>query len=194
MAPWEKQFDVEHTLEKAMTAFWKNGYAGTSMQDLITCMGIHKGSIYATYGDKRSLFLAALRHYDAKFRKDRITRLERECLPLGAIRAFFQSLVDDAVGDKTRFGCFLTNTALECSAHDEEIAKIVSASQEDFEDFFRRMIKAGKSTGEISNTLSTRQMARALLGSLVGILVLSRSRPEKLLLQTIADEALQKLV
>ena len=54
-----KEFDRREALEKAMEAFWAKGYEGTSVSDLLEAMGIHRGSMYDTFGDKRSLFLEA---------------------------------------------------------------------------------------------------------------------------------------
>ena len=48
--PWEKQFDHDEALSKAMGAFWAHGYEATSMQDLVDCMGVNRGSLYATFG------------------------------------------------------------------------------------------------------------------------------------------------
>ena len=67
--PWEKQFDSDKALTDAMNIFWSRGYESTSMQDLVDSMGINRGSLYATFGSKRSLFLQALRHYDDIHRK-----------------------------------------------------------------------------------------------------------------------------
>lgn len=68
--PWAKYFDETEALEKAIRAFWAHGYEATSMQDLLDCTGVNRGSLYATYGDKRTLFLAALRMYDNKMRRE----------------------------------------------------------------------------------------------------------------------------
>ena len=43
--PWEKQFNVDAALEKAMRTFWARGYEATSMQDLVDCMGVNRGSL-----------------------------------------------------------------------------------------------------------------------------------------------------
>src|SRR5271170_4685314 len=58
-----KQFDSEEVLERAMVVFWRNGYQATSIQDLVEATGVNRGSLYATFGDKRGLFLAVLDHY-----------------------------------------------------------------------------------------------------------------------------------
>ena len=49
---------------KAMRLFWVHGYKATSIQDLVDGMGIGRGSLYGTFGGKRSLFMRALRYYD----------------------------------------------------------------------------------------------------------------------------------
>ena len=92
--PWEKQFNVDDVLDKAMRTFWSRGYEATSVQDLVECTGINRGSLYATYGDKRELFLASLRHYDQNVRQALVKGLERECGPREAIRRLFQAFVD----------------------------------------------------------------------------------------------------
>ena len=61
--PRAKCFDRNDALEKAMKAFWSRGYEATSMQDLVDCMGINRGSLYNTFGGKHELFLEALDHY-----------------------------------------------------------------------------------------------------------------------------------
>jgi hypothetical protein len=54
----QKEFDREAALDRAMAAFWSKGYAATSIEDLLAHMGIQRGSLYGTFGDKRTLFLA----------------------------------------------------------------------------------------------------------------------------------------
>jgi len=111
--PWEKQFDIEETLDKAMRAFWAKGYEATSLETLVADMGIKRGSIYATYGDKRSLFIESLRRYEEKYRKEFLRALARNRSPREAISLVFNEAVDAALSDDSRSGCFLVNTALE---------------------------------------------------------------------------------
>ncbi len=190
--PWEKQFDEHAVLNRALDAFWAKGYEATSMQDLVDCTGVNRGSLYATFGDKRSLFLAALKIYDDA-RRRMLSEFEARYKTRDAIRHVFQSFISDvneACGNK---GCFLTNTALELAAHDKEVRTIVAAAQEDVEAYFARIIRKGKADGEISEDVKVAETARGLLASLLGILVLIRSRPERVLLRTIVDDAMKRL-
>ena len=44
-------------LSAVQAAFWDNGYAGTSLDDLLAASGLGKGSLYGAFGDKQHLFL-----------------------------------------------------------------------------------------------------------------------------------------
>ena len=187
--PWEKQFDIDNALDRALDAFWARGYEPTSVQDLVDCMGINRGSLYATFGDKRSLFILALRRYDAIHREAWVKALEQKGSAKDAITAAFQSVVDAALEAGSRDGCLLVNTALELSPHDEEISAIVGHSLAEMERFFRRRIEDGQAEGEIAAHLDPVATASSLLSLFIGLRVLSRSRPEAPLLVSIANQA-----
>ena len=187
--PWEKQFDVDAALTQAMEAFWARGYEATSLHDLVACMGINRGSLYATFGDKRSLFIQALRRYDAVYRQAWVEALGAAPSAKRAILDAFEAVIASVLKDGARDGCLLVNTALELSPHDPEISEIVRAGLAEMEGFFRRMVVKGQAAGEIPAGLDAVEAARALLGLFIGLRVLSRSRPEKALLRSIARQA-----
>ncbi len=169
-----------------MRRFWSHGYEATSMQDLVRHMQINRGSLYDTFGDKRSLFIATLRRYDDQWRQARLNALAQAHDPVAAIRQLIQDWIEHALNDPDHSGCFLTNTALELAAHDPEIGKIVAASQRGIEVFFHQLIEQGQVRGEIPEAIDAERAAQALLASLIGLLVLARSRPERALLESIA--------
>ena len=187
--PWEKSFDEDAVLGRAMEAFWARGYAGTSMQDLVARMGVGRASIYATYGNKRSLFIKALKRYDCRHRRDWTERLAAGHSPRGAILAAFREVVDSVLTQRRRDGCLLVNTALDLSPHDPEVAGIVADGLESVERFFRGRIAAGQRTGEIPAGVSPEETARALLALFVGLRVFGRSRPEPALLRAVVRQA-----
>jgi TetR/AcrR family transcriptional repressor of nem operon len=190
--PWEKQFNKDEALDDALKAFWAHGYEATSMQDLVDCTGVNRGSLYATFGDKRELFLAALRMYDER-RRRMLSEFEKRYPPRQAIGRVFTSFIDQVNEMGGNSGCFLTNSALELAAHDREIGRLVAAAQADVESFFVRMIRRGKVEGEIAENIKPAEAARGLLASLLGMLVLVRSRPDRTLLQSILTDALRRL-
>lgn len=191
--PWEKQFDRDAALEKAMQTFWARGYEATSVQDLLDSMGLNRGSLYATFGDKHALFLEALRMYDKEVRQRLLRTLREKFSPKDAIRELLRTFERQSAEHSPGNGCFLTNTALELAARDKEARRIVAQSQEEIETFFADSIKMGQRTGEISLAISPRNMARGLLASFIGLVVLTRSRPEPTLLRSIIDDAIGRL-
>ena len=191
--PWEKSFDIDETLDKAMGLFWARGYEATSMQALVGAMGVNRGSLYDTFGDKRRLFLAALRRYDEQKRQLRLRSLEQTHSPKEAVEALFSGWTTIALEDPTRSGCFLTNTALELAVHTQEVSELVDRSQRETEAFFLRLIAKGQSDGSIPTSIDGPRTAAALLATLIGLLVLARSRPEAALLRSISDSAVALL-
>ncbi len=187
--PWEKQFDIDAALGKAMEAFWARGYEATSTQNLVDCMGINRGSLYGTFGSKRELFLKALKRYDHQHREGWLGVLAKEPSPRAAIIGAFNGVVESVLKRGARNGCLLVNTSLELSPHDPEIADLVADSFKAVEDFFRSRIAAGQAAGEIPEDLPPRETAQGLLSLFIGLRVLSRSRAEARLLRTIAKQA-----
>lgn len=190
--PWDKQFDKKQALDKAMEAFWAKGFEATSMQDLVDCTGVNRGSLYATYGDKRALFLSALRAYQSE-RDQMLAAVAEAYEPREAIRQVFLSFMHDRQDASAARGCFMTNTALELAAHDPEICSIVADAQDNVASFFHRMVKKGKASGVFRGDLKATEAARGLLASLLGFLVLVRSRNDRAFLQSVADDALRRL-
>ena len=58
-----KSFSRDDVLERALPVFWKQGFAGTSLQDLERATGVNKSGLYSEFRDKEDLFLECLRHY-----------------------------------------------------------------------------------------------------------------------------------
>ena len=173
---------------KAMRLFWVHGYKATSIQDLVDGMGIGRGSLYGTFGGKRSLFMRALRHYDQD-RADFLRKLSTSKPPRQAVLNPFESVADAVLDQGSRDGCFLVNTALELSAHDAEIGSMVADGFTDAEGFFRTMIEKGQASKEISASVDPTSTAHTLHTLLLGMLVLARSRPEQVLLRSIVRQA-----
>ncbi len=173
---------------KAMRLFWVHGYKATSIQDLVDGMGIGRGSLYGTFGGKRSLFLRALRYYDQE-RTNRFAGLSTSKAPREAVLKAFEAVADNVLDQGSRDGCFLVNTALELSPHDAEIEALVANGFADGENFFRIAIERGQAAAEISHMVDADSTARSLNTLLLGMLVLARSRPEPGLLQSIVSQA-----
>lgn len=191
--PWEKKFNPNDVIRLAMETFWARGYDATSMQDLVDVTGVNRASLYATYGDKRDLFLASLKNYDEAVRQRLMSELSARFPPDEAIRRLFLAFADQLQEPGRNWGCFLTNTALELAPHDRDIGSVVASAQMDLELFFKEQIKSGQESGEFSPSLNVEQAAQGVLASMLGFLVLVRSRPDQKLLKSIVDGVIAAL-
>ena len=185
--PRSKQFEPAQVLSRAMSAFWRHGYAATSMGNLMDCMGIGRASIYNAFGNKRALFISALRHYIGTGGALRDVQLPQS--PSQAIMAAFEHIVGTAVSTGAHDGCLVVNTALELAPHDEEIAQIVSEVFAETERLFRTKLDEAIAAGEVPATVDAQQTAETLLALSIAMLVLVRSRPEEHLLRSIEHQA-----
>ncbi|HEV2698253.1 MAG TPA: TetR/AcrR family transcriptional regulator, partial [Terriglobales bacterium] len=62
--PRALEFDYDKAIDKATRVFWKKGYSGASLRDLLKAMGIGEGSFYNTLKSKKQLYLECLKHYN----------------------------------------------------------------------------------------------------------------------------------
>jgi TetR/AcrR family transcriptional repressor of nem operon len=180
-----REFDEGAVLDAAIQCFWVRGYEATSVRDLAETMGIAGASLYNAFGDKRSLYQKALDHYVERSIADRMRRCEG-LGPRPAITGFFAEILARSLGDPERKGCMLVNAALEIAPHDPEFQQAVAAVLVRIETFFRRKVAAGQADGTITREQPAGDLARHLLGALMGMRVLARVRPEPDLLEGIA--------
>jgi TetR/AcrR family transcriptional repressor of nem operon len=153
------------------------------MRDLASEMGLTSASLYNAFGDKRALYQTALDRYVSQSFGDRVERFENNFPPREAIAAFFEEIIERSLNDKERKGCMLVNSALELAPHDRTFKRVVAGVFVEVETFFRRCAVAGQTDGTISTSQSPDDLARLLLGVLLAIRVLARTRPERELME-----------
>jgi TetR/AcrR family transcriptional repressor of nem operon len=178
-----REFDETAVLDAAIQQFWLRGYEATSVRDLADEMGIAGASLYNAFGDKRALYERSLNRYLDQTFRERIRRLEHSLPPRDAIAAFLQEIIKRSLNDKQRLGCLLVNSALESAPLDGELQQIVAMFLNEVESFFLRCVTKGQRDETIPKTQSAEDLARLLLGVLLGIRVLARARPDRKLLE-----------
>ena len=188
-----REFDEHRAIDAAVDCFWSRGFEATSVRDLAGHMGIGGTSLYNAFGDKHALFSTSLERYANRSMRERIARLEARHRPKEAIKAFLAEIIDRSVKDHDRKGCMLVNSALDVAPHDARIGKVVAGYLDELRDFFRRNLVVGRRTGEVPKSVDPEQMAGHLLGVLLGIRVLARTRASRRQLQDVARPALALL-
>jgi TetR/AcrR family transcriptional repressor of nem operon len=163
------QFEADAAVEKAMDLFWRQGYAGTTPQELATELGIGKGSLYNTFESKHALFLRALRRY-SEIRLEYLTELFSATGPIRP-RLKEAMTVLAGVGEHQR-GCVMVNAAAELGAADNDVNGIADDLFMRIEEVFRQAIAQGQASAEFDVDQIPDTAASQLLASTVGLSVL----------------------
>ena len=129
-----REFDEADALATILDAFWKQGFAGTSMSDLVAATDLRKGSLYAAFGDKHAMYLKALALYEATAVEGAVALLTGPGAPLDRLDHFLSLPIKAIAEAKDRRGCFLCNASVDQALLDSETERAVKAG-------FRRLAR-----------------------------------------------------
>lgn len=166
-----REFNTADVLEKAINLFWHKGYNGVSTQDLIDAFGISKSSMYAAFGNKKNLFIAALEKYQHDIANDTIKKLQDCVLVKNEIRVMLTATLKRSLSDKNSRGCFVVNTCVELAPHSSEIAAMLKKHKKKIEAAFADAVKRGIGRGELSGSISPEASAMVISNAITGIQV-----------------------
>jgi TetR/AcrR family transcriptional repressor of nem operon len=170
-----KEFNPDDAIEKAMQVFWHKGYEATSVEDLLSAMDLNRGSLYDTFGDKRQLFLKVIDRYCTTFASSKFSLLDQPGPALPALRRFINDMIEGGLADPQRRGCLVSNTVMELSPHENEIAGTLRQALKMVEDtFFKVLARAGQQ-GELKNDKDPRALARFLTTMMQGTIVMIKA-------------------
>ena len=190
--PRSREYDHHELLNEATSAFWANGFARTTMDDIVKRTGVNRASLYAAYPDKRALFLAALQHYLETVTVKNLHHLERGANAGKSIRSFFLRLITEpAPTGYSASGCLLTNTAVELGSAEEDVAVLVRQAFSRVEDALRRRLTEARAQGDLSSDVDPEKLAKHLLVLIQGVRVMSRLGVDKFFLKQAVESALQ---
>lgn len=183
----QREFDTDEVLVIAMNLFWQHGYTNTSMKDVVQATGVQPGSLYSAFGDKEKLFQQALRKYTQDFFR---ASMPRHRPPLECIQQWFEHLAHAMTSDPTQKGCLIINTAMEREAHSPSTIAIIEDRLDEIESFFCQNLNQAQLNGELPTSFDVDRTAKALLGSVIGMLAVARIRRDVQTLNSIAAGAI----
>jgi len=180
----QREFDEDKVLDALRDVFWKHGYEGTSYANIMQATGLQKGSLYAAFGDKRSLYQRAIARYDA-IEVDAGVKMLRDETMSGHMRLenLFQTTIDAAETPRGRWGCLLCNAAIDQAPQDSNTEASVKASM----NRMREAIKVALSRTNRPNDVD------GILAAYFGARVLVKAGMTKAVLQSAAAAALRGL-
>ncbi|TYL79855.1 TetR/AcrR family transcriptional regulator [Bradyrhizobium cytisi] len=187
-------FDIEAAVERAMDVFWSRGYHGTALPDLLRATKLSRGSLYAAFGDKHSLFLRALDRYIA----DALARMEFEFDPrkdpIDGLKAYLAGYVERTSGGNGRRGCLLVATAMELAGQDAEVGRRVAGYFKAMEGRVANALSRAKAAGQLADGVEPSSAARILICFLWGLRVVAKTAPTRNTSQATVDALLDRFI
>ncbi|MFF1702258.1 TetR/AcrR family transcriptional regulator [Streptomyces sp. NPDC058252] len=153
-----RSFDRETALEKAILAFWERGYEATSVSDLTRVMGIGAPSLYAAFGDKRSLFDEVVRVYGVKYGSFGDRALAEEPTARGAVERLLREAAAEYTDPGHPQGCLVIHAATNCTS--PEVEESLRERRNANIAAFESRIKAGIAAGELPAGTDAAALAR----------------------------------
>ncbi|MER7811926.1 TetR/AcrR family transcriptional regulator [Streptomyces sp900116325] len=188
-----REFDTERAVEAAMNAFRRNGYDGTSIQDLVDATGVGRGSLYAAFGSKEGLYLVAMDRYREYYALPLVEVLRDGAPGRELLRAVLVAAVDEVVRDGSRQACLIVGAAVGRVAHDPQVAAHVQSTTELLEDALYQVIAEAQADGQLSGKRDARDLARYLVVTMHGLRVMGAMNPDRASLMAVAEIALDAL-
>ncbi|AXB78923.1 TetR/AcrR family transcriptional regulator [Novosphingobium sp. P6W] len=169
-----REFDRESALEKATNVFWSKGFAATSTDDLLQAMGIGRQSLYNAFGDKRQLYLEALRTYQRNTTSDHVRRLNGPASVVAGITDLLVGLVSDDNAHRA-LGCMGVGSVGEFGVNDAEVVALREKISPMLHGRLVARIAEGQDNGEIEATLDPQDAAIYVQTMMTGLQTAARA-------------------
>lgn len=176
-----------------MGVFWRQGYHQTSVRDLCEETGLMPGSIYRVFGDKRTLFLAALDRYREAGLSQMTQTLSRPGSPKEALREWLQRFAEGCRGAEGAQGCMLLNAAAELALSDPQVRLRTADTLQRMEGLLLGALLRAQGAGELSPKADAKGLASALLALVEGMRMLGRADPSSAAINRALRSALDLL-
>jgi AcrR family transcriptional regulator len=178
-------------LAAARDVFWLKGYAATSLDDIVTATGMNRPSLYAAFGDKEAIYLAAL-----KMQGDQLVKavagacqLDMKLKPF--MDLFYDRCIDSYMAGPQARGCFLVGTALTESLMREDVGEVVRDAFGRCENALEQRFKHAKKEGDLPKTADARAFAMLVSSTMHELALQARTGARRDSLEQRADLAIK---
>ncbi|ANN77499.1 TetR/AcrR family transcriptional regulator [Bordetella flabilis] len=186
-----RQFDEGQALDKALTLFWQQGYAKTTMQELAAVTGVQRGSLYNAYGDKETLFLRVFDIYRQRYVEQMRQALDKPDLRT-ALRGFFTFAIKSMTTGMPTRGCLSTKTAVGTEALEEPVRSAIRELLDEIEAALYARLSRDDAKERLA--LDARQAARIMVAMTRGLVVVERVYQDEKRMRAMAEHLIDLVV
>ena len=182
-------FDRDVALEKAMLAFWRYGYETTSISVLTEAMGVTAPSIYTVFGDKKRLFLEAMRLYAGP--SEAFEQFLADAPTAGdAVRSLLITTAELFTGENTPPGCLLASATASGSKASADVQAAVAEVRDGIRKSLCGRIEHDVTVGVLPRDTHVEALAYLAIALIQGMSVLARDGAQRQQLLDMIDAAM----
>lgn len=141
-----KEYNVNRVLEKSMLAFWKKGFNGCSIRELVDLTGVNRFSLYHEFENKDGILYHTLNLYRSRYCDENLILLENKGDLKTVLKQFYLSFLSD---DRPRPGCYFIHIGTELADTDERVKEKMNDYLSEIRSrFIHLLCEHGMGTGE----------------------------------------------
>ena len=186
-----RQFDRTEALDAALVEFWTYGYEATSIAALTAAIGIGAPSLYAAFGDKRTLFEEVVEHYRATYVDPLMQPLIDEPSGRDAVERSMRSLAKAYTDDETPRGCLIASAATNCGPASAEVKEKLRDIRDETRHTFEHRLRIAAAAGELPAGTNSVALARFFTATVQGLAAQARDGATRRQLDSIIDLAMR---
>ncbi|MHC3907636.1 TetR/AcrR family transcriptional regulator [Achromobacter marplatensis] len=185
-----RAFDRDEALLAAMRTFWTQGYEGTSVQDLVSAMGVNKPSLYSTFGCKEEIFREAVELYDRVEGRATSQSLSEARTAREAVETMLRSNASAYAVDEGPRGCMIVLSSLLGAPENESVRAFLADNRLAGETMLRDRLAQGIAQGDLLASADVDQLAAFYTTVLEGLSIQARDGASPRKLNMIIDAAM----
>jgi len=185
-----RQFDDEQALDAALRLFWRHGYEGTPISTLAQAMGLTVASVYNAFGNKESLFMKAVDHYD-RYSASLYEEAFAKTSAREVARGILMGEVDLVSGEGTPEGCLMIQGALATSPESEAVQQAMAKLRRQAEADVAARFEQFQEAGELPPGWNAKALAGYVMTVATGMAVQAKGGASRQELIDVADMAMK---
>lgn len=183
-------FDTDEALDRAVDVFWRQGYAGTSLEDLTSAMGINRPSLYAAFGNKEATFRKALGRY-AAVEMAYVDDALAEPTARAVAEHYLRSNVVAVTEPGRPAGCLSIQGGLAAGDDDHRIVEFLEESRAGGEQRIAERFRQARDTGDLPDDEDPDELAKYVTTVSAGLAVQASGGAGRTELEAVVERALR---
>lgn len=188
-----REFDLNEALDRAINYFSTHTYHEATVRELARYMRVSASSFYHTFGDKRRVYVEALKRYLQRLQAQQRQLYAQTEASIAGLRYRLLQMMDAQLAGEGDWGRLAVNATFETILSDSDVYTLLLDNQREFDAIFEAFFARCQNEGSISARHAPRMLGRFMVGVISNLTQRARLSSERQALEEIIEVALSAL-